>query len=172
MKKKYGLWLYLIIIICMITCFCSACFEKTAEEPLTDAESKFVGTWVLDDIGYMDYSKGGLNILRYPSNSNAFNELCEQYLDKTKIIFNGSKRDGKISGILYVGDQTYDFSWNGWDLDENVPRVDFVKQFKLLSYSSTTDNTVSKTLFWGVIMDDGKLYLSPETTMKYVFKKL
>ena len=148
-----------------------ACSKETAE-PLTDAESKFVGTWVLDEIGYMDFSKGDyLTTLRYPSTSKVFNTLYEQYIDKTEIIFNDIKKGGKMSGTLCVGDQTYDFSWHGWEKNETVLRADFVKQFNLLSYSATTDKTVSCTIYYGIIMDDNKLYFNPVTVMKYVFTK-
>ena len=169
-KMFIELLLSLILIVFMVVLFCPAC-NKDNTESLTKAESKFIGTWVLDDIGYIDYSGTNQKIFKYPSDSSTFNSLCKQYLNKTKIIFYDNKNEGEIAGTLHVGGKKYDFSWHGWNLDENVPRIDFVKKFKLLSYSSKTDNTSSVTISYAVIMDDGELYISPTTFMKYVFKK-
>ncbi len=167
--KIFVLWLFLILITNMVMFFCPAC-EDTAE-PLTKAESEFVGTWVLDDIGYIDYSSTNNKIYKYPSSLSTFNSLCLQYLDRTKIIFKDIKKTGEIVGTLNVGDQTYDFSWHGWNLDENVPRVDFVKKFELLTYVPKIDSTLSISVSYAIIMDDGKMYISPNTYMKYIFKK-
>ena len=178
--KSFGtrLFLFLITIMVIVTwvIWCPLCIKDTADikdaaEPLTKAESKFVGTWVLDDIGYIDYSGTSQKIFKYPSDSSTFDSLCKQYLNKTKIIFYDYKNEGEIAGILHVSGESNIFSWHGWNLDENVPRIDFVKKFKLLSYSSKTDNTSSVTISYAVIMDDGELYISPTTYMKYIFKK-
>ena len=131
--KTFVLWLFLILIISMVMLFCPAC-EKDNAKSLTKAESDFVGTWVLDDISYIDNSSINNKIYSYPSDSSTFNSLCKQYLNKTKIIFYDNKNEGEIAGNLRVGNEKYDFSWHGWNLDENVPRIDFVKKFKLIIF--------------------------------------
>lgn len=166
--KIFGLWLLLILTISMAMWVYPAC-KKEAEQ-LTYGELKFVGTWVLDEIGYIDYSGADNKIYRYPSSSDTFNSICEQYLDKTKIVFNDSKKDGEISGALYIGNQKYDFGWHGWELNENAPRIDFVRTFKLLIYTPENEGRTSASVSNALIMD-GKLYISPTTFMIYVFKR-
>lgn len=109
MKKVYAIFSFItLIVLCLLSFSCGS----AKSEDLTDIELSFVGTWELEDIAYTSIYPEK-NQLRYPSESDKFNTLCEEYLGKTKIILNNSKYVGKISGTIVVGEEEKSFKWSG-----------------------------------------------------------
>lgn len=159
MKKVCTLFCSVVLILLCGTLF-AAC---GGNEELTDSEKNFVGTWVLEDITYVEPGK---TQLWYPSNSNAFNTLCEQYLDKTKIVFDNTKKDGKISGTLIVGSVETSFKWYG---HESPMIINFSEY---LSFSTYNGNSLSKgSTNMAMKNTKGKLCINPNKNMIYIFKK-
>lgn len=157
MKKFVCVFCSVIMIL-----LCGTLTACGGNEELTDSEKTFVGTWVLEDITYFD----GKTQLWYPSDSDTFNALCEQYLNKTKIVFGDSKKDGKISGTLTVGNVETSFKWHGTE----APRI--INFSNLLTFTAYNGNILSdQSTDRAMKNTKGKLCINPNDKMIYIFKE-
>ena len=163
---------YFLCFIVGIIAFCELFEYKTFDncygsdaaqiEELSDDEKNFVGTWVLEDITYFEFGKVQL---WYPSDSNTFNTLCEQYLGRTIIILDSTKKDGKISGDFFAGSTKISFNWVC-----QAPKI--IKFSNSLSLSFYNGNTISEMRTNTAMIDTrGKLCINLSNHMIYIFRK-
>lgn len=157
-KAKEIAILILIVILCGATLLLTGCHEE-----LTESEKYYVGTWTLKDITYF---VPGQTQLWYPSNSETFNELCVQYIDKTSFVFDGNKKKGELCGVFQVGNQKTEFTWY---VDKSPAKICFSQSIVFSTYNG---ESLSKTSISSALKNTkGKLCVNPTDNMIYIFEK-
>ena len=140
---------------------------------LTNVEKTFVGTWKLKNITYLATKYNAISgqfettLLSYPSTSNTFNRLCEQYLGKTILILGEEKAYGDISGSLFIGSKKTNFKWS-----ETTSPI-FIKFSPALKLSIYDGNSIQDGSAQYALNDFDKeeLWIYPSTLTTYIFAK-
>lgn len=174
MKRILTVTFLIVLMFCLCFTLMACPLENnestTSKSELSSAEKRFVGTWVLEDITYIDYGSVALGTsttqLWYPSNSSIFNSLCEQYLNKTKLILEDTKKDNKLPAVLKVGNVETSFKWY---VSESAAMIYFSES---LSFSTFNGSSISSARTnKAMINSRGKLCINPNTNMIYIFVK-
>lgn len=166
MKKLVNLISVVILIACSITLF--SCNPK---EELTEGEKSFVGTWILsDDITYVDFGETwgqGTTRYHYPSSvSDSFNSFCEKYIGKVSLVLDGTKNNGKMSGVLSMDGEEKEFTWY---VDRSGDAIKFSPSLPIPNYLSSAYGWASVAL-----MDNKRIFVYSDgnhtATMMYFDK--
>lgn len=173
MKKLVNLMSVVLLIACSITFF--SCNPK---EELTEGEKSFVGTWILsDDITYWEanntYWEPGQTWIKneiryhYPSSvSDSFNSFCEKYIGKVSLVLDGTKNNGKMSGVLSMDGEEKEFTWY---VDRSGDAIKFSPSLPIPNYLSSAYGWASVAL-----MDNKRIFVYSDgnhtATMMYFDK--
>ena len=165
-KKNRIIWkiigLIFVSFIVFITTFVFiGCSDR---DQLSSEEKKFSGEWKLDRIkyGYVD-DTFKFRFYEYPSGISKFDSLCEKYIEKTVLTFDGVKKRGKNTAELIVGSKKTNTEWQ---VDQTGIKVNFSEALKFDSFNGT--DTYSKAVSFAMLDSRNQLIFNCDDVM-YIF---